>query len=154
MQAADEAEMFLTVPGMGSDHCAGLVTTSIQRLAGISNVITNIAIHRVTVTYQPSVVSADTIKQAVEKAGYEVAGVQTRTGDSEQEINAEERYLKQAWRTLMVCCGSYHLNHVADDPGDVLAPHPRLSAYRSNTRVSRSFFCMAVWRHTDRPGAR
>jgi len=100
MQAADEADMFLTVPGMGSDHCAGLVTTSIQRLAGISNVITNIAIHRVTVTYQPSVVSADTIKQAVEKAGYEVAGVQTRTGDSDQEINAEERYLKQAWRRL------------------------------------------------------
>lgn len=100
MQAADEAEMFLTVPGMGSDHCAGLVTTSIQRLAGISNVITNIAIHRVTVTYQPSVVSAETIKQAVEKAGYEVAGVQTRTGDSGQEINAEERYLKQAWRRL------------------------------------------------------
>ena len=100
MQAADEAEMFLTVPGMGSDHCAGLVTTSIQRLAGISNVITNIAIHRVTVTYQPSVVSADTIEQAVEKAGYEVAGVQTRTGDSGQEINAEERYLKQAWRRL------------------------------------------------------
>ncbi len=100
MQAADEAEMFLTVPGMGSDHCAGLVTTSIQRLAGISNVITYIAIHRVTVTYQPSVVSAETIKQAVEKAGYEVAGVQTRTGDSGQEINAEERYLKQAWRRL------------------------------------------------------
>ena len=100
MQAADEAEMFLTVPGMGSDHCAGLVTTSIQRLAGISGVVTNIAIHRVTVTFQPSVVSADTIKQAVEKAGYEVAGVQTRTGDSDQEINAEERYLKQAWRRL------------------------------------------------------
>lgn len=33
----------LIVPGMGSDHCAGLVSESIKRLSGISDVSTNIA---------------------------------------------------------------------------------------------------------------
>jgi P-type Cu+ transporter len=33
----------LTVPGMGSDHCAGIVKTSLKRLNGIGEITTNIA---------------------------------------------------------------------------------------------------------------
>ncbi|MDP3085645.1 MAG: heavy-metal-associated domain-containing protein [Rubrivivax sp.] len=41
----------LVVPGMGSDHCAGLVTTSIKRLPGVADVGTNIGNHRVAVGF-------------------------------------------------------------------------------------------------------
>lgn len=33
----------LIVPGMGSDHCVGLVSTSLRRLDGVANIRTNIA---------------------------------------------------------------------------------------------------------------
>lgn len=93
--------LVLMVPGMGSDHCAGLVSTSIKRLQGIGSVATNIATHRVTVTYDPLVLTADEIRSAVEKAGYDVDSMEA-AGDKQaiQTDDAEERYLQQAWRRL------------------------------------------------------
>jgi Cu+-exporting ATPase len=67
----------LTVPGMGSDHCAGLVRRSIERLAGIAGIRTNIANHVVSVDFQADKADEDEIKAAIERAGYEVARVQT-----------------------------------------------------------------------------
>ena len=37
----------LTVPGMGSDHCAGIVRESLQRLDGVTHISTRIASHKV-----------------------------------------------------------------------------------------------------------
>ncbi|MDX5379514.1 MAG: heavy-metal-associated domain-containing protein, partial [Halomonas sp.] len=34
---------------MGSDHCAGIVRTTLQRLNGVETIETNIASHRVSV---------------------------------------------------------------------------------------------------------
>lgn len=33
----------LTVPGMGSDHCAGIVRKTLERLDGVGEIQTNIA---------------------------------------------------------------------------------------------------------------
>ena len=96
-------EVVLTVPGMGSDHCAGLVSGSIKRLQGVSDIGTNIANHRVTVRFDPAKASVEAIREAVERAGYEVANVSesgTQTDSRTDETAAEERYLEQAWRRL------------------------------------------------------
>ncbi len=98
--AEDRAELFLTVPGMGSNHCAGLVTTSIQRLKGIASIGSNIASHRVTVKYDPHQVSSDDIRHAVERAGYEVASVESGAAVSAHEIDAEQQYLQKARHQL------------------------------------------------------
>ena len=66
------AQLTLTVPGMGSDHCAGLIETSIRRLPGIYTVTTHIGTHKVVVDFDHQCCSADVIEQAVVKAGYEV----------------------------------------------------------------------------------
>lgn len=91
-----------TVPGMGSDHCAGLVSSSIKRLSGISDIATNIANHKVTVGFDPTKVNAKTIKDAIERAGYEVAGFSEHhaQGDAEADEAVEDRYLEQAWKRL------------------------------------------------------
>lgn len=99
IQLPDVTELHLTVPGMGSNHCAGLITTSITRLPGIQQVNTNIASHRVDVLFDGTAVNADTIQQAVVKAGYEIASVETGKAAPAPD-EAEERYLKQAWRRL------------------------------------------------------
>lgn len=90
----------LVVPGMGSDHCAGLVSTSIERLAGISDISTNIANHKVAIRYDPVMVSVETIRDAVERAGYEVAGVSENRAHTAADEAVEERYLDQAWKRL------------------------------------------------------
>ena len=60
---------------MGSNHCAGLITASINRLSGIINISTNIANHRVTVEFDPNQLSDKNIGDAIEKAGYDVGSM-------------------------------------------------------------------------------
>jgi P-type Cu+ transporter len=98
------AEVRLIVPGMGSDHCAGIVSESIRRLAGIAEVGTSIANHLVTVHFAPDRVDAERIRAAVERAGYEVASVE-EAGSAAAEPGAEDietAYLTRAWRRLWI----------------------------------------------------
>ncbi len=70
----------LTVPGMGSDHCAGIVRKTLERLDGVGEIQTNIANHHVSVTIEAGGPDGDTLKEAVEGAGYDVAAVSGGTG--------------------------------------------------------------------------
>jgi P-type Cu+ transporter len=98
-------EIRLIVPGMGSDHCAGIVSGSIKRLPGIAGVGTNIANHRVTVRFDAAQVDAARIRSAVERAGYDVAAVEEAkpsARDHAAEGDVEERYLAQAWKRVWI----------------------------------------------------
>jgi len=94
----------LIVPGMGSDHCAGLVSTSLRRAHGVANVRTNIANHRVDVEFDPGQIDLDALKSAVERAGYDVEVVEegSRTSAARSGDDVEERYLAQAWKRLWI----------------------------------------------------
>jgi Cu+-exporting ATPase len=63
----------LTVPGMGSDHCAGIVRKTLECLDGVGDIQTNIANHHVSVTLEEGGPDGNTLKKAVEGAGYDVA---------------------------------------------------------------------------------
>ena len=94
-------EVRLIVPGMGSDHCAGIVSESIRRLPGIADVSTSIASHRVRVRFDGTQTDAQAIRKAVERAGYEVDAVETATSRRAPEAEgSEDRYLAQAWSRL------------------------------------------------------
>jgi P-type Cu+ transporter len=87
----------LRVPTMGSDHCAGLVSSSLRRVAGVTEVRTSIVDHRVEVTFDPDLVSADRVRAAVERAGYPVAAVEQ--GDEVvDDAEFESRHLRHAAR--------------------------------------------------------
>ncbi|MDX5446069.1 MAG: heavy metal translocating P-type ATPase [Zoogloeaceae bacterium] len=93
----------LTVPGMGSNHCAGLVSESIRRLPGIAQVATSIASHRVTVHFDAALTGAAEIRQSVEAAGYDVDAVEHDTGATSPPDDAsEERYLALALKRLWI----------------------------------------------------
>ncbi|MCE8032618.1 heavy metal translocating P-type ATPase [Billgrantia tianxiuensis] len=93
----------LTVPGMGSDHCAGIVRTTLQRLGGVAEIQTNIASHRVSIGVEQGGPDADVLKQAVEGAGYDVASVSSDTeADGEADAAIEEGYLRQARKRLWI----------------------------------------------------
>ncbi|MBA4742759.1 MAG: heavy metal translocating P-type ATPase, partial [Azoarcus sp.] len=100
---ASESRLTLIVPGMGSDHCAGLVSASIRRLDGIGRIDTSIASHRVEVGYDAAATGPDAIRRAVERAGYDVDDVRTQAQDaSATQTDSEERYLAQASKRLWI----------------------------------------------------
>ena len=66
----------LLVPGMGSDHCARMVSAALKRLDGVTDVQTRIANHEAEVEIDPRVVDARGVQDAVERAGYKVAAVE------------------------------------------------------------------------------
>ncbi|MFC3681396.1 heavy metal translocating P-type ATPase [Bacterioplanoides pacificum] len=91
----------ITVPGMGSNHCAGLVRMSLERLLGIARIETNIAAHQVSVSFDPQKLNTTTLKETVENAGYDVASVESSESDSHKVAEeAEEQYLDQARKNL------------------------------------------------------
>jgi len=90
----------LVVPGMGSDHCAGIIRDSLNRLDGIDEIKTNISNHKVTVRTEKDGPSAEELKKAIERAGYEVASVST---DWEtDEPGSDEFYLSRAWKRFLI----------------------------------------------------
>ncbi len=103
-ESAAVQEARLTVPGMGSDHCAGIVSGSIRRLPGIADIATNIGNHRVTVRFDRNATDAAAIRAAVERAGYDVAASEegARPAAAPAEDDVEERYLATAWKRLWI----------------------------------------------------
>ncbi|PAU80897.1 heavy metal translocating P-type ATPase [Halovibrio salipaludis] len=103
MTTAQANRVELSVPGMGSNHCAGIVSSSIERLAGIEAVSTNIANHRVVVTVAEDGPDPQTLRQTVENAGYDVADVRREDERGERDDAAlEEAYLSQAKKNLWI----------------------------------------------------
>ncbi len=94
------AEAALIVPGMGSNHCAGLVRASLERVAGVGDIRTNISDHRVRVTYDPRQTQPEGLRQAVERGGYEVEAVEREEVEQEDEAAREEAYVQRALRRL------------------------------------------------------
>jgi P-type Cu+ transporter len=94
----------LIVPGMGSDHCAGIVKTSLKRLNGMGDISTNIAAHRVEVAYDSALLSLADLRTAVENAGYDVAQVSSAgdAPDAKKDADIEGAYLDQALKRLWI----------------------------------------------------
>ena len=102
-QTAANRTARLVVPGMGSDHCAGLVSTSLKRLDGVLDIGTNIANHRVTVRFDPARTDTSSLRAAVERAGYEVAALdEAKPASAAEEGAVEDRYLAQASKRLWI----------------------------------------------------
>lgn len=62
-----------TVSGMTCNHCANSVTAEVTKIPGVTDVAVDITAGRLTVT-SAEPVSVGDVTEAVEEAGYEVAG--------------------------------------------------------------------------------
>ncbi|MDI5933818.1 heavy metal translocating P-type ATPase [Halomonas kalidii] len=101
--ATGKQQIRLTVPGMGSDHCAGIIRSTLERFDGIGTIDTNIASHRVSVTVDEGGPDGEALKIAVEGAGYDVAAVHDESEEeSADEAGIEEAYLTQARKRLII----------------------------------------------------
>lgn len=62
----------LKISGMSCGHCEKAVTDALKGLKGVQSVNVNLQGSEVTVSYNPGEATEDALKEAVEKAGYEV----------------------------------------------------------------------------------
>ncbi|MAG91213.1 copper-translocating P-type ATPase [Candidatus Woesearchaeota archaeon] len=79
----------LRVRGMSSQHCAGIVESSLRKLDGIKNVDASFAIERAIVEYDPSKITVDKIKKTIVDAGYEPEEFEENV-DREKEAREKE----------------------------------------------------------------
>ncbi|RDU22012.1 copper chaperone CopZ [Anaerosacchariphilus polymeriproducens] len=62
----------LNVEGMSCSHCVNAITKAVGALDGVSNVDIDLNAKKVSVSYDSSNVSLDTIKSTIEDEGYDV----------------------------------------------------------------------------------
>ncbi|TVP56963.1 MAG: copper-translocating P-type ATPase [Halomonadaceae bacterium] len=93
----------LVVPGMGSNHCAGIVGSTLEKLADVESVSTNVGNHRVTVLLKSGAgTDADGLQKAVEGAGYDVTDARYAGEQGRDDAALEQAYLQSAKKRLWI----------------------------------------------------
>jgi len=67
-----EVKKILNVEGMSCAHCVATVKKAVSALKGINNVEVDLANNSVQVEYEAEKQNLDSIKRAIEEAGYQV----------------------------------------------------------------------------------
>ena len=79
----------LRVRGMSSQHCAGIVESSLKKLDGIKNVDVSFAIERAIIDFDPEKITVEKIKKTIIDAGYEPEEFKENV-DREKEAREKE----------------------------------------------------------------
>ena len=105
----EQAEITLPVTGMTCASCSARVERTLRKLPGVSEARVNLASEQATVIYAPDRVDYDSMKGAIEAAGYGVIETSGATLAEAEDIEAaaRARELEQRRRRLVVAvaCG-------------------------------------------------
>ncbi|KAK7308982.1 hypothetical protein RJT34_05359 [Clitoria ternatea] len=82
----DEAAALFSVIGMTCSACAGSVEKAIKRLPGIRQATVDVLNNRAHVIFYPSFVTEETIREAIEDAGFEAALLSDATNDKSIQV--------------------------------------------------------------------
>jgi len=92
-QSAETGKITLSISGMESQHCVGIVERTLQKLAGVSSVKVSLASEKADVSYDVSKITVDKLISAVKNAGYGASRL-----DKEKEARQAE---VKHWRIRM-----------------------------------------------------
>ncbi|MBP1736841.1 MAG: copper ion binding protein [Oscillospiraceae bacterium] len=65
-------KLVLNVEGMSCAHCEARVKKAVSALSGVDDVSVSLADKTVSVSFEPSVLEAKAIREAIEEQGYDV----------------------------------------------------------------------------------
>jgi len=71
----DESKAIMVVTGMRSDNCAKQVTTALNKVDGVANVVVDWPRNEVIVTYDSDKVKIKELGETVKEVGFNVGGV-------------------------------------------------------------------------------
>ncbi len=101
----DVAQETISLPigGMTCASCASHVEKGLSEVPGVIRAAVNLATERATVTYIPSLVTLNDLKQAVADTGYQVLELEESAAESEED--QEERKMRAARFRMWVAWG-------------------------------------------------
>ena len=93
----------VTIPirGMTCAACSQRVEKVLAKLEGVESVSVNLATEKASVTYQPQQVRLSTIREAIEKIGYQ-AQESNRADAAEEDRARKEKEIQTMWRKFIV----------------------------------------------------
>jgi len=92
----------LPIIGMTCANCVATIERNVRKLPGIELANVNLANERLSVTYNPTVVSHDEIVTRIRKAGYDVPAVAEDEAIEDSEAKARAAEIAHQWRRLIV----------------------------------------------------
>lgn len=92
-EVVEMTDSSVTIPigGMSCAACAQRVEKAVKKLEGVTSASVNFATENATVVYEPQKIRLSSIRQTIEKAGYQVMEINKRdTGDEERQRKQKE----------------------------------------------------------------
>ncbi|KAK7307850.1 hypothetical protein VNO77_41271 [Canavalia gladiata] len=86
LEEGPEASALFSVIGMSCSACAGSVEKAVKRLPGIREAIVDVLNNRAQVFFYPSFVNEETIREAIEDAGFEAALLRDAMNDRSFQV--------------------------------------------------------------------
>ncbi|MDQ7092106.1 heavy metal translocating P-type ATPase [Desulfosporosinus sp. PR] len=83
---AQEQASEIKVLGMSCEHCVKRVAKALEGLSGVNNVQVLLAEEKATFDWDPSVIDRQSLRQAIEEAGYEVDDLEYEQVDKEDQV--------------------------------------------------------------------
>jgi Cu+-exporting ATPase len=99
-QATGLREAVLPITGMTCASCVRRVERALGKVEGVESASVNLATERATVRYAPDLVGADSLKQAVEKAGYGLGQIAETTGQDPEGTQPTDREAEERAREI------------------------------------------------------
>ncbi len=100
-QNGESMKVIFVVQGLDNPHCAMTIDNAVRNLPGIKRVDLNITSHKARVFYDASKLNKEKIKEAIENAGYKVAGEESEGENIDdveiKEMNEAKKRMWFAW---------------------------------------------------------
>ncbi len=92
----------LKIGGMSCASCAQTIEKALRKIDGIQEANVNLATEKAALSYDPSQVTPEKIKEVIEETGYQVLG---REEAREEEVDEEEKKTREARRRMLWAWG-------------------------------------------------
>ncbi|MEO1814335.1 MAG: heavy metal translocating P-type ATPase [Acetobacterium sp.] len=98
-------EVTIPIGGMTCAACSARVEKVLNKLEGVTSATVNLATEKATVHYDPQQVKLATIRQAIEKAGYQALEIEKKTAVDEDKLRKEKEI--RTLKTKLIVSASF-----------------------------------------------
>ncbi|MFZ1080399.1 MAG: heavy metal translocating P-type ATPase, partial [Candidatus Kryptoniota bacterium] len=98
----NKIKLTLPVEGMTCASCVVRVQNALKNIVGVDQAVVNLATESATVEIEPSSVNLDTLKKAVENAGYKIIDTADEIDSIKAEAKAREKEYRNLWRKFIL----------------------------------------------------
>ncbi|QIB69675.1 copper-translocating P-type ATPase [Aminipila butyrica] len=101
VEKSDDSSVTIPIGGMTCAACAQRVEKGIKKLEGVTSVSVNFATEKATVVYTPQILRLSTIRETIEKTGYQVLEINKANAADEDKVR-KQKEIRTLWTKFIV----------------------------------------------------